>query len=182
MELDKCNIYVTPQTIVALAVMLLAVPINWLASWLMAAIVHELFHCIAVVICGKRIYGLYIHINGAKIQTQTLTYAQTAFCAFAGPLGGLLLTLVHRFPRLALCALVQSLYNLLPVYPLDGGRILDSIVKSFMGEHSAALICKTVTGIVICVLLGFCMLAAFELNTCLPLLIPLSVFVQSRRK
>ena len=184
MLLNNCNVNIsfTPRTIVVFAVMLLTIPVDWMVSWLLAAAVHELFHCIAVLVCGKRIYSLGVDISGAVIQTQTLTYGQSALCSFAGPFGGLLLTCIHRFPRLALCAFVQSLYNLLPVYPLDGGRILDSLAKSFFGEHVAKRLCSVVSGIVIGLLLIFCVTVAVMWNTCMPLLVPFTVFVQSRRK
>ena len=57
-------------------------------------------------------------------------------CILAGPLGGLsLLLLCRRFPRVAICGMLQSVYNVLPIYPLDGGRALRGILGRLPGEN-----------------------------------------------
>ena len=48
-------------------------------------------------------------------------------CALAGPAGSLLLAMLP-VPKLALCALIQGMFNLLPLEGLDGGRILGCIL------------------------------------------------------
>lgn len=58
-------------------------------------------------------------------------------CALAGPLGSFLLVCMIRwFPMIGFCAGIQGLYNLLPVYPFDGGRVLQALV----GEKAANII------------------------------------------
>ena len=52
-------------------------------------------------------------------------------CILAGPVGGFVMLLFVRWlPRTAVCCLVHSMYNLLPVYPLDGGRALRIVVST----------------------------------------------------
>lgn len=66
-----------------------------------------------------------------QIHTGDMSPAEAVICALSGPLGGLLLTLtIGYLPRLALCALVQSIFNLLPFYPLDGGRALRAMLTN----------------------------------------------------
>ena len=130
MARDYDFISVSPQCWIGTAVMILLVPFPWLCGCFFAALVHELFHCLALFLCGERIYHIQIGWNGARIDTGNLTDGKMILCALAGPFGGLLLLLVVRqFPRLAVCGLFQTLFNLLPIYPLDGGRALHAFAS-----------------------------------------------------
>ena len=55
-------------------------------------------------------------------------------CALAGPLGSLILAFLP-FSTLALCGLVQGLFNLLPIMPLDGGRILGYFLEMTLPRY-----------------------------------------------
>ena len=71
-----------------------------------------------------------------------MTRMQEVSCPSAGPLVSLTLCLLSRWmPILGLCALVQGLFNLLPVYPMDGGRILQAIA----GERASNVIAFVTT-------------------------------------
>lgn len=107
------------------ALLVLTVPISWLFSALCAAVFHELCHVAAIKILGGSILGIRIRIGGAVIESEIPGKREELLCALAGPAGSLLLlALCHVFPKLAICACIQGMFNLLPVYPLDGGRIL----------------------------------------------------------
>ena len=107
------------------ALLLLVLPIQWVFAAVLAAGLHELCHICAIRLCGSEIRHITLSGRGAVIEAEPMSYGKEFFCALAGPAGGLLLLLLARWlPRVAVCAGVQSLYNLLPVYPLDGGRAL----------------------------------------------------------
>ena len=110
----------------ALAVLIL--PLRWLLAAMLAAFVHELGHYIALRLCGIPVQGLRIGTGGTIMQVGQMNSVQTVICSLAGPVAGLsLMLLAPWFPRTAVCAFVQSAYNLLPIYPLDGGRVLRAV-------------------------------------------------------
>ena len=110
---------------IVLALGILVLPLQWVGAAVLAAAIHEAFHYLAVRLCGGEIMGFTVGISGAKLAVRGLSNGQEIFCALAGPMGGLLLLLGLRWiPRTALCAAFQSVFNLFPVYPLDGGRAL----------------------------------------------------------
>ena len=136
------NIRCSPQFCVFAATMLFLVPLPWVIGWLVAVMIHESFHCIALLLCGKTVYGICVGIDGAKILAEDLNWGQTVFCALAGPVGGLMLILVAGiFPHLAVCGLLQSVYNLIPVFPLDGGRAFQAVMHLLFREEVAEKLC-----------------------------------------
>lgn len=111
-----------------LALMLLLFPVRFLVGVLLAALIHELGHLLALKIAGGRVLSIRLRSFGAKIEAAPMSPGRTALCALAGPAAGALTIFAWKtFPELALAGLVQTVFNLLPVYPLDGGRALRNI-------------------------------------------------------
>ena len=93
---------------------------------------HECSHAAAIYLLGGRISRICIGGRGVTMETTGISGIREIICALAGPIGSiLLLTVAPRFPRTAICGFVHGIYNLLPLFPMDGGRILRCILYSF---------------------------------------------------
>lgn len=130
------------------ALALLTLPLEWILAAVTAAAIHECCHVAALRICGVRIFGFSAGSEGARIETEPMGRWQELCCALAGPVGSFLLVLLIRWvPLISICALFHGLYNLLPVYPLDGGRVLCCLA----GRKTAEAIAKwTVICLIFC--------------------------------
>ena len=113
-----------------LAVEVLLLPMSWLLGWLLAVSVHECGHYLALKCCRVPVSEIRIGLLGANMFTAPLSPTQELICAAAGPIGSfLLLILADRLPIAAMIGLVQGVFNLLPFYPLDGGRMVRAAWK-----------------------------------------------------
>ena len=113
---------------------------KWLFSWIIAVTIHELSHYLILKLCRVQIYAISITSSGAIIETEPMPVYKEIISALAGPLGGLcVLSLARYFPVVAICAFFQSIFNLLPIYPLDGGRALHCCFLKMLGEERGSV-------------------------------------------
>ena len=147
------------------AFIILTVPLQWVLSAFMGALIHELCHIMAIRLCGKHIFSVNIGILGAEIQTETLSGWQEIFCLAAGPVGSLSLLFLFRWlPLTALIGGIQGIFNLLPVLPLDGGRILSSIFRSVFGNETGMRIMQIAEGLFFFLLMSLTLCGVFLLK------------------
>lgn len=123
-------IRVQPSAYLMAAALVLLLPLDWLFAAVLAAAFHELGHLAAIHAVGGHPDAISIGGAGARICTEPLENREEFLCAAAGPSASLLLlSLCRLFPKLALCALVQGMFNLIPVHPMDGGRMLYCLLR-----------------------------------------------------
>ena len=149
-----------------LALTLMVLPLRWFAAVVIAAAVHELGHIAAVKILGGSLCRLSIRYEGASINAQLDSRWKEAVAILAGPCAGACFILFSRWlPRVAILAAAQTLFNLLPVYPLDGGRLIRCLG---VGERTMAWI--EYTAILCLVLVGMYLFLGLRMGF-LPLVI-----------
>ena len=169
------RIAIQPSMYIGLCISLCVLPIQWIVSWFLAAMVHELGHLIALKLLRIPVYRISLGFGGAYIETGFVCNSAEIFAAAAGPFAGALcLLLSESYPLLAICALVQSIYNLFPFPSYDGGRILASLTVLLFPEKIAQKVCQGIQ-IIFCVALviaGILFWIALELGmVCLILFI-----------
>lgn len=110
---------------------------------------HEYGHLRAMKKCGLPTKGMYLipFVGGLAVGDMPKTRWQDVYISMMGPVFGLLMTLVfyifyfvtesHFAGLVASTSALLNLFNLIPVYPLDGGRVIKSLV--FSGRNYLAL-------------------------------------------
>lgn len=127
--------------------------------------VHESGHIWAMKRCGVRTKGIYFipFVGGAAVADEEFpSRGAEVFIAIMGPLWGLSLVLVtgvvyaltHNpfFAAAAGWMAMVNLFNLLPVNPLDGGRIAKSIAYSTSSRLGFVFLAF---GVILCMVLAF---------------------------
>lgn len=124
------KISVQTNAYIGFVALILLIPVQWLLAWLIAAAFHELCHWCVVRACGGDVLSLTIGLGGANMQTGPMPDGKRVLSVLAGPILGSAPALLGRWlPRVAVCSWVLSVYNLLPLLPLDGGRALQILLK-----------------------------------------------------
>ena len=148
----------------ALCVMM---PFELFISVFLSAAVHELGHLAALWAFGAKTEKVSPSFCGITITFYgTRSYLQDALCAFIGPAAGIVFSLKSAlfakiyghdvFYTMCGASMSLSLFNLLPAMPLDGGRILFSLLAWKKGIQSAqrALYVSTAASSVFLILMG----------------------------
>lgn len=134
----RVEVEITPGACISWALMLLILPLRWVLGVILAAAIHELWHYAAIRLCGGDVFGIRIRAGGAVMLTAPQTGGRELLCAAAGPFGSFSLLLAAKYlPVTAVCGLVQGMFNLLPLFPLDGGRILRGGIEILFPNDSA---------------------------------------------
>ncbi len=140
-----------------LAALVLLLPLKLILGWILAVAVHEGCHYAALRICRVPVLKIKFQGLGLQIETGEMTVLQELLCAAAGPLGGMSLLFVSRWmPYSAVCAFCLSMFNLLPIYSLDGGRVLSCVLRRWLGQKQGEQAGNVISMMVMAVIAFFC--------------------------
>ncbi len=143
------------------------------APTFIAVVIHESAHLLAIRLTGGRIDRIDIKAFGISVnvpELQYMSYSKEIIIAAAGPCAGILTATLATVAAklLSLYSLgyfiginiVITLINLLPVYPLDGGRIILSLGLKLFSLRVAYAISYILSLLSIGALLGVCIYLA----------------------
>lgn len=115
-----------------------------LLPWgLLACLVHELGHVAAAKWLGGRLDQVRLTAVGAEmavVYPRAISYGEDTVVALAGPVANMLLSALAWAGKLHILAVLSvgvGGFNLIPIVPLDGARILHDYLTPLVGPERA---------------------------------------------
>lgn len=152
------------------------------------AIIHELGHLMAGILLGMqpdkmeiRPFGVSIDFNikkkdyNIKIKKGNLLELKKIWIALAGPVVNVLLIFILFIPNIfntnendkmliIFSNVTLILFNILPIYPLDGGRVLKGIIYLYKGKYKAEESINSISYITLIILTAISSIAILYLK------------------
>lgn len=140
-----------------------------LLPWgLAACAVHELGHVAAAAALGGWVEGLSLTAVGAELRIGyevPLTYGRDSLVALAGPAVNLLwggAAMALHWELAAALTLAVGAFNLLPILPLDGGRVVYGLLAGRLDADWAERLMTALSGCLVGLLVGVGAVAAVQ--------------------
>lgn len=114
-------------------------PADTFVPFLVGITVHEAAHLLVLPLLGAKVHRLRLSGCGAVIVTDSLCNWKEIIAAAVGPAANFTLFLLtaKSAPIAAFVNLCLFVYNMLPFYPLDGGRILRALLQILLPTRTA---------------------------------------------
>lgn len=129
------------------------------------ALIHELGHMIAGILLNLKPKSLEFMPFGISIVFETYGYKKLLelkkiFLALAGPITNFIIILLVYFLNINIeikqiiiySNILIGIFNLIPIYPLDGGRVLKGIIKLKYPEMKSNYIVNKISNAIVIIL------------------------------
>ncbi len=154
-----------------------------------AVIIHELSHIMAIFLCGASIDTVDIRAFGIRVNVPELScmpYKKEIIIAAAGPLAGIITASLGFAAANILHTAILDYFigvnilitaiNLIPVYPLDGGRIILGAMLQYLPVRGAYTVSYILAIVSIGTLFGLCAFLALR-NALNPSLVIFTAYI-----
>lgn len=166
---DPPRVEVSPGFLLLLGVLFwLDEGVGLLVWGLLACVFHELGHIAMAAVLGGRVERLSLTAVGAELHIgygDPLTYGQDSLVALAGPAANLLAggaAAALGWELAAALTLAVGIFNLLPILPLDGGRIVYGLLAARLDADWADRLMTALSGCLVGLLVGVGAIAAVQ--------------------
>lgn len=139
LRLGKRRFYIGYEAVAALTAVLLLDSSGRIILCIAAALLHELGHLTAMLLCGVGVRGVSLRLFDVKIDADSPRgFARDLCVTLGGPAVNLLLAaaLVPTGSFFGGANLALGCFNLLPVQSLDGGRLLELLLLRRFGARA----------------------------------------------
>lgn len=158
------------------------------------ALIHELGHMLVGILLGFKPekleimpYGVSVGFNvkcedyNKKIKKGNMLAIKKLIIALAGPLTNFIITTIFLMANINFFGIERELviysniligiFNLIPIYPLDGGRAIKNILHITVGLQNSYEYTNQISKITVCILTGVCSIAILYIKNVAILLI-----------
>lgn len=158
------------------------------------ALIHELGHMLVGILLGFKPtklevmpYGVSVDFDvkcedyNRKIRKGNMLAIKKLIIALAGPLTNFIITVIFLLSNISFFGIERELviyaniligiFNLIPIYPLDGGRAVKNIFHIIVGLQASYEYTNQISKITICLLTGICSIAILYIRNIALLLI-----------